>query len=234
MRREHVEPSSEPVSRGELSPRELEILRLVARGLENAQIAAELNISPRTAKTTCRAFSASSAWPTASRQRSSLCAADSAEERRPLRRGTLRLRWRIRRTRAGHEAERKRPPPAARDRLPQSEMASLVNSMAALSESSTCPGRPGSTRRSRGSPAARAASRSRFAALPRPAPSVRAALQLTVGRTLFATGAVGSEGRWSADHGSGSGDPAEVERPRNEPRSLLAVQAPVMAGPARG
>jgi len=42
--------SSEPVSRGELSPRELEILRLVARGLENAQIAAELNISPRTAK----------------------------------------------------------------------------------------------------------------------------------------------------------------------------------------
>ena len=50
MRREYVEPSSEPVSRGELSPRELEILRLVARGMENAQIAAELNISPRTAK----------------------------------------------------------------------------------------------------------------------------------------------------------------------------------------
>ena len=50
MRREHVEPASEPVSRAALSPRELEILRLVARGMENAQIAAELNISPRTAK----------------------------------------------------------------------------------------------------------------------------------------------------------------------------------------
>jgi DNA-binding NarL/FixJ family response regulator len=50
MRRDHIEPSSEPVSRATLSPRELEILRLVARGMENAQIAAELNISPRTAK----------------------------------------------------------------------------------------------------------------------------------------------------------------------------------------
>ena len=50
MRREHVEPANEPPPHAALSPRELEILRLVARGLENAQIAAELNISPRTAK----------------------------------------------------------------------------------------------------------------------------------------------------------------------------------------
>ena len=33
-----------------LSNRELEILKLVARGLDNAQIAAQLCISPRTAK----------------------------------------------------------------------------------------------------------------------------------------------------------------------------------------
>jgi DNA-binding NarL/FixJ family response regulator len=50
MRRDHV--ASVPVPKGLelLSPRELEILRFVARGYENAQIAAELNISPRTAK----------------------------------------------------------------------------------------------------------------------------------------------------------------------------------------
>ncbi len=35
---------------GELSSRELDVLRLIARGLENAQIAETLNISPRTAK----------------------------------------------------------------------------------------------------------------------------------------------------------------------------------------
>jgi DNA-binding NarL/FixJ family response regulator len=34
----------------ELSPRELEVLELVARGLNNSKIAAELYISPRTAK----------------------------------------------------------------------------------------------------------------------------------------------------------------------------------------
>lgn len=34
----------------ELSPRELEVLHLIARGMENAEIADELGISPRTAK----------------------------------------------------------------------------------------------------------------------------------------------------------------------------------------
>ena len=50
MRRQHVAttPGAEPLDL--LSPRELEILRFVARGYENAEIAAELNISPRTAK----------------------------------------------------------------------------------------------------------------------------------------------------------------------------------------
>jgi len=50
VRRDHVEPSAEPPPIPKLSPRELQILRLVARGMENAEIAAELNISPRTAK----------------------------------------------------------------------------------------------------------------------------------------------------------------------------------------
>ncbi len=51
MRREHVEtqPVSQPSGK-ELSPRELEVLKLIARGLDNNQIAAELCISPRTAK----------------------------------------------------------------------------------------------------------------------------------------------------------------------------------------
>lgn len=38
----------EPID--ELSPRELEVLQLIARGMENAEIAMALNISPRTAK----------------------------------------------------------------------------------------------------------------------------------------------------------------------------------------
>ena len=51
MRRQHVEaePASESLEE-DLSPRELEVLELVARGLDNNKIAAELYISPRTAK----------------------------------------------------------------------------------------------------------------------------------------------------------------------------------------
>jgi DNA-binding NarL/FixJ family response regulator len=43
-------PDSELGSLEQLSPRELDVLRLIARGKENAEIAAALNISPRTAK----------------------------------------------------------------------------------------------------------------------------------------------------------------------------------------
>lgn len=51
MRREHVQAGPALETRGDqLSPRELEVLELVARGLDNNKIATELCISPRTAK----------------------------------------------------------------------------------------------------------------------------------------------------------------------------------------
>ncbi len=50
IRRDYVEPSAAAELEQELSPRELEVLQLVARGLDNGEIAAELSISPRTAK----------------------------------------------------------------------------------------------------------------------------------------------------------------------------------------
>ncbi len=50
LRRSNVEggPDRGPVE--DLSPRELEVLRLIARGMENSEIAEALSISPRTAK----------------------------------------------------------------------------------------------------------------------------------------------------------------------------------------
>jgi DNA-binding NarL/FixJ family response regulator len=50
VRREYVEPGDRPEPEPDLSPRELEVLQLIARGLDNSEIAAELSISPRTAK----------------------------------------------------------------------------------------------------------------------------------------------------------------------------------------
>ena len=50
MRRPHAAREPDPGLISELSPRELDVLRLIARGLENSQIAELLNISPRTAK----------------------------------------------------------------------------------------------------------------------------------------------------------------------------------------
>lgn len=50
VRSQHIEPQPEPGMTEELSARELQVLRLVARGMENAEIGAELNISPWTVK----------------------------------------------------------------------------------------------------------------------------------------------------------------------------------------
>ena len=50
VRRGGADPASDSVPIDGLSPRELAVLRLIAQGMENSQIAAELGISPRTAK----------------------------------------------------------------------------------------------------------------------------------------------------------------------------------------
>ena len=50
VRRVELEQEPDPAQLEELSPRELDVLRLIARGMENSEIAHELGISPRTAK----------------------------------------------------------------------------------------------------------------------------------------------------------------------------------------
>jgi DNA-binding NarL/FixJ family response regulator len=50
LRRAAPEPDVGRVSVEQISPRELDVLRLIARGMENAEIGEALSISPRTAK----------------------------------------------------------------------------------------------------------------------------------------------------------------------------------------
>lgn len=50
LRQRSVEQEQKSGSLDQLSARELDVLRLIARGMENAEIAEALNISPRTAK----------------------------------------------------------------------------------------------------------------------------------------------------------------------------------------
>ncbi len=50
LRRAEAEPEPDLGSAGQLSARELDVLRLIARGMENAEIADDLGISPRTVK----------------------------------------------------------------------------------------------------------------------------------------------------------------------------------------